>query len=149
MEMFIDIFKQLGADESLVHQLVIIVVMFYLTKFLFLDHLQQVLENREEKTVSLEGTAEKQFEEINKIQSEYKKKMIKVTRELKQNSESAKTEIAKKEEAKYKSHEQEINAFVDKSRKEVAADLAVKNEKVMEEAQDLAGSLVQKIAKGL
>ena len=63
MEMFVDIFKQLGANESLVHQFIIVVVMFFLTKFLFLNHLQRILETREDKTVNLEGDAEKQFEE--------------------------------------------------------------------------------------
>ena len=63
MEMFVDIFKQLGANQSLIHQFAIIVIVFYLSKSVFIKHLQQILENREDRTVNLEGNAEKQFED--------------------------------------------------------------------------------------
>ncbi len=149
MEMVVDIFKQLGANESLVHQFVIVVVMFYLTKFLFLDHLQRVLDNREDKTVNLEGSAEKQFEEITKIQNEYKEKMQSITKSLKAKSESSKTEIIKREESKYREHEKEINSFIETSRKEVEAEIKEKKDKVLEDAEQLASGLVQKMTKGL
>jgi F0F1-type ATP synthase membrane subunit b/b' len=149
MEMAVDIFKQLGANESLVHQFVIIVVMFYLTKFLFIDHLQKVLDTREDKTVNLEGSAEKQFEEIEKIQKEYKEKMQSVNKSLKEKTESSKNEIIKREEAKYRAQENEINTFIETSRKEIEAEINGKKDKVLEDAEQLAGGLVQKMTKGL
>lgn len=149
MEMMVDIFKQLGADGSLVHQFVIVVVMYFLTKFLFLDHLQTVLDTREDKTVNLEGSAEKQFEEINKIQSEYKEKMQTVNKSLKEKTETAKNEIIKREESKYRAQEKEINTFIESSRKEIESEINEKKDKVLEDAEQLASGLVQKMTKGL
>ncbi len=149
MEMFVDIFKQLGTDASIVHQFVIVVVMFFVSKFLFLNHLQNVLDTREDKTVNLEGNAEKQFSEIDKAQKEYTEKISATNKSLKQKTESAKAEIVKKEEAKYKSEENKVNSFLEKTRKEVEAEISEKKEAVLKEAEQLAGNLVDKISKGV
>lgn len=149
MDMVVDIFKQLGANESLVHQFIIIVVMFYLTKFLFLNHLQEVLDVREDKTVNLEGSAEKQFEEISKIQDAYKEKMQTVNKEIKADYEDKKNTIVKREESVYREKESEINSFIEKSRLEIESEIKEKKDKVMNDAEQLAGGLVQKITKGL
>ncbi|MAX66443.1 MAG: hypothetical protein QF441_15100 [Bacteriovoracaceae bacterium] len=148
MEMFVDIFKQLGANESLVHQFIIVVVMFFLTKFLFLNHLQRILETREDKTVNLEGDAEKQFEEVEKIQKEYKEKIQTANKNLKAKVDSKKAEIIKKEEEKYREQEKEVNAFIESSRKEAEQEIGQKKDKVLEDAQQLANSLVEKMTKG-
>lgn len=148
MEMFIDIFKQLGADYTLWVQFGIIIVMFYITKFLFIDHLQNILETREDKTVNLEGNAEKKFEEINKIQDEYKVKIQSANKEVKAKIEESKMAVIKTEESKYREQEKEINAFIEKSRAEVQAEIQEKKDKVLSDAEQLASSLVQKMTKG-
>jgi len=149
MDMAVDIFKQLGADESLLYQFVIIVVMFYLTKFLFLNHLQAVLDNREDKTVNLEGSAEQQFDEIEKIQKDYKEKIQAATKDLKVSSENKKNEISKREEGTYRTHEDKANALVDDSRKKMEAEMTEKKATVLSEAEALATNLVDKVVKGL
>ena len=100
MDMLIGIFEQLGADQSIVYQITIVIVMFIIAKFLFINHLQDVLETREDKTVKLEGNTEKQFEEINKIQAEYKEKIQTANKQVKAKLETAKAEIIKSEEGK-------------------------------------------------
>ncbi len=147
MEMFVDIFKQLGANESLVHQFAIIVIMYFLTKYLFINHLQNLLEIREDKTVNLEGDAEKQFKEITKVQDEYKEKLQSANRTIKLKLDEKKSEIIKKEESVYREHELEINKFIENSRKEIEAEINTKKEKVLSEAEQLANTLVQKITK--
>ena len=122
--------------------------MFYLTKFLFLNHLQAVLDNREDKTINLEGSAEKQFDEIEKIQKDYKAKIQNANKDLKSSSEKRKSEISKREEATYKTHENEANTFFEQSRKSLEAEVSQKREKVMSDAQELAASLVDKVVKG-
>jgi F0F1-type ATP synthase membrane subunit b/b' len=149
MDMVVDIFKQLGADASLVYQFVIIVVMFYFTKFLFLDHLQAVLDNREDKTINLEGSAEEQFIEIEKIQNNYKEQIQSATQDLKNSTESKKAEISKREETKYRTHEQKTNSLLEDARKKLESDIGEKKNIVMKEAQALATDLVDKVAKGL
>mgnify|MGYP003691137009 CR=1 FL=1 len=149
MDTLLVVFEQLGANESLLHQFIIVVVMFYLTKFLFLNHLQSILDNREDKTVNLEGSADQKFEQVEKIQAEYKSKIQNITKELKTESDSKKNEIIKREEATYRKHESEVNTYVEEARKKVQTEIGEKKEKVLSEAEHLAASLVDKIAKGL
>ncbi len=149
MDMFLNILKQLGANESVFYQFGVIVCMYFITKFLFLDHLQKILETREDKTVNLEGNAEKKFKEISKIQDEYKEKIQTANKTIKQNVESKKAEIVRREETKYRSEETTVNAYIEEERKKAEADIQEKKDKVLAEAEQLANGLVQKITKEL
>ena len=95
MDLVLKILVQLGADKSFFYQLAIILIVFVIARFLFIDHLQAVIERREDKTVKLEGDAEKQFDEINKIQDEYKQKIQGASKEMRAKLESNKNEIIK------------------------------------------------------
>lgn len=148
MDMVLGILKQLGANETIWQQFIIVTAMYFLAKFTFLDHLQKVIENREEKTVKLEGNAEKQFEEINKLSSEYKEKINSANKEAKAKLDSMKKEISKELEGKYREEEKTINDYIESTRKDVEADLAQKKDQVLSEAETLSISLVEKIAKG-
>lgn len=148
MDMVLGILKQLGANETIWQQFIIVTAMYFLAKFTFLDHLQKVIENREEKTVKLEGNAEKQFEEINKLSSEYKEKINSANKEAKAKLDSMKKEISKELEGKYREEEKSINDYIESTRKDVEADLAQKKDQVLSEAETLSISLVEKIAKG-
>lgn len=149
MDMIVDIIKQLGADGSLLHQFIVVVVVFYLTKFLFLDHLQAILDHREDKTVNLEGNAEKQFDEIEKIQKEYNTKLQSASKQLKEKTDQAKFTITKREEGRYRAKEEEVSSFIDDARKKLEVELAEKREKVLGEAEVLASNLVEKVTKGI
>lgn len=149
MEMFVDIFEQLGANESLVYQFVIVVVMFFLTKYLFINHLQSILDVREDKTVNLEGDAEKQFGEIEKAKKAYKEKMQSINKSLKEKTEIAKNDIVKREESKYRSEEKEVNSYIENTRKEVESEINSKKATVLKEAEQLASNLVEKMTKGI
>ena len=148
MDMILDILKQLGADQSVWYQFAIIIILFYVTKFLFLEHLQALIEKREEKTVGLEASANKQFEEISKIQSEYKNKISKANKEIRNDFETLKNEIIKKEETKYREQEAKINNYIEESRVKIEAEINNKKSEIMNEAEQLSISLVAKITKG-
>ncbi len=149
MQMLLDIFGQLGADISLWHQLAVVVLMYFIAKFLFLDHLQRVLDVREEKTIALDSKADEQFAKIEKIQNDYKEKITSVNKRLKQKLEESRALVVKTEEAKYRSEEKTINDYIDKSRLELEKEIENKKEEVMKEAEQLSTDLVQKITKGL
>lgn len=148
MDVVLGIFSQLGANESLLYQLIVFVVMFILSKTLFFNHLQYVIENREEKTVKLEGNAEKEFARISKMSSEYKDKIRLARKDAKDLINSEKTKILKELEAGYRLQEQEINEFVENSRKQLNVEVEQKKVEIMSEAQSLANGLVQKLIKG-
>jgi len=144
----LEIFTQLGTDQSIIYQFVIVIVLFVVSKFLFLGHLQNIIETREDRTSKLEGNTEKQFEEIEKIKQGYKSKIQTANKDMKQKLDDGKTEISKKYETKYRSEEVEVNTFIEKSKKEIEAEISEKKNAVMSEAQELAKNLVSKIAKG-
>jgi len=146
--MVLGIFAQLGADKTLWYQFAIIIVMYLLSKALFFGHLQNIIESREEKTVGLEGSAEKQFEEVNKLAANYKEKVGTATKSAKAKLDSDRSEISKSLEKNYKSEEKKINDYIDESRKESEANLKVQKDKILSDAEDLASSLVQKITRG-
>lgn len=148
MEMVLGIFKQLGANDSLWYQLGIVVLMYFLTKVLFFDHLQKVLESREEKTVKLEGSADKQFEKVNKLASEYKDKINNANKDARTRLDQEKSEISKSLEVEYKKEEKTINDYIDSSRKDAEIKLKQQKDKILSDAEDLANSLVQKITRG-
>lgn len=148
MDMVLGIFAQLGADKTLWYQFAIIIVMYLLSKALFFGHLQNIIESREEKTVGLEGSAEKQFEEVNKLAANYKEKVGTATKSAKAKLDSDRSEISKSLEKNYKSEEKKINDYIDESRKESEANLKVQKDKILSDAEDLASSLVQKITRG-
>lgn len=148
MDVVLGIFKQLGADISLLHQFLIFVAMFILSKTLFFNHLQFVIENREEKTVKLEGNAEKKFARISKMSSEYKEKIRAARKEAKDFVNSEKTKILKELESNYREQEGEINSFVESSRQEANKEIEKKKEEVLSQAQGLADGLIQKLIKG-
>ncbi|MEX0799240.1 MAG: ATP synthase F0 subunit B [Bacteriovoracaceae bacterium] len=148
MDAVVAIFQQLGANESIIYQFVIFLIVFIVAKLVFFNHLQNILETREEKTVKLEGSAEARFEEVNKLSSEYKDKIQKANKEAKSKLESGKGAIIKVEESRYREREKEINHFIENSRNETLKDVKAKKDQVMSEAEQLASSLVQKITKG-
>ena len=148
MDVVLGIFDQLGADKSLVYQLVIFFIMFVLSKVLFFNHLQFVLENREEKTVKLEGNAEKQFQKITEMSADYKQKITAANKQAKDQINNEKSMITKEFEAKYREQEKEINSFVEKARLDANKEIEVKKDEVLAEAEQLADGLVQKLTRG-
>lgn len=145
METFTAIFTQLGVDNSLVPQFVIILVGFILAHFLFLGKLQEVIETREEKTVKLESSADETIEKVQKMQTQYKVKIEEANREALKNSSDKKQKITQNYAEQYKQTEKEVSAFVDQSRNEFSKEVAGNKDKYMAEADALAQSLVQKI----
>jgi F0F1-type ATP synthase membrane subunit b/b' len=145
----LDILKQLGTDQSIFYQFVVIIVVYAIAKFVFINHLQALLDTRDDKTLKLEGSTEKQFEEIEKIQTAYKEKIRVANKDLKGKLEAGKADIAKKYESEYRSSADEISNFIENSKKEIEADIKGKREKVLADAESLANNLVQKITKEL
>ncbi len=145
METFTAIFTQLGVDNSLVPQFVIILVVFIIAQFLFLGKLQDVIETREEKTVKLESSADETIEKVQRMQSEYKMKIEEANRAALKNSTDKKQKITQTYTEQYKQTEKEVNTFVDQSRHEFTKEVAGNKDQYLAEADALAQSLVQKI----
>jgi F0F1-type ATP synthase membrane subunit b/b' len=145
MEAFTAVFTQLGVDSSLVPQFFIAVVVFTLAHFLFLGKLQEVLEQREEKTVKLENSADETIEKVNRMQGEYKSKITEANSAALKTLAQRKSAINQKYTDQYKQTEKEIGQFVDQSRQEFSREVEGSKDKYLAEAESLAKSLVDKI----
>lgn len=145
METVQAIFTQLGVDHSLPYQFAIVIAVFVLAQLLFLGKLQDVIENREEKTVKLESSADETMEKVTRMKAEYKAKVDEANRIALKTSTEKKTKITQTYTEQYKQTEKEVGSFVDQSRNEYAKEVAGNKEAYLSEAETLAQSLVQKI----
>ncbi len=143
-----EIFVQLGADSSLMYQSIIVLVVLILAKVFFLNHLETLLVKREEATTGLENNAEKQFEEIEKLEKQYENKIASAHKEVKSFMDQEKSEISKNLEADYKAKEKSINSEVDKKREEAQAAANAQKEEILSSADELSELLVTKVTKG-
>lgn len=145
METFTAIFTQLGVDSSLVPQFFIILSIFIVTQFLFLGKLQEVIENREEKTTKLENSADDVLEKVKKMQTEYNSKIDEANRKALISTTESKQKITQKYTEQYKSTEKEINAYVEQARHNFNNEIEMNKQAYLADADNLAQSLVQKI----
>jgi len=145
METFTAIFTQLGVDSSLVQQFFIILIVFIITQFLFLGKLQEVIENREEKTTKLENSADDILEKVKKMQLEYNSKIDEANRTAMSSSADKKQKINQKYSEQYKQTEKEVSAYVDQSRNSFENEVEANKANYLADADTLAQTLVQKI----
>ena len=139
------IFTQLGVDSTLLPQFILVFALFIIAKFLFLNHLQFVLDNREEKTVELEGHADEALEKVNRLSLEYKAKIDAANKEAMKTLGLKKADIQARYSEQIKKTEREINLFVDESRQAHERQVAAGRDAFMAQASSLANDLVKKI----
>jgi F0F1-type ATP synthase membrane subunit b/b' len=140
-----EIFTQLGVDESLPYQFAIILIAFILAHFLFLGKLQKILEVREEQTVKLESSADETIEKVSTMQNEYKLKIEEANRSALKKATDQKQSITQKYTVQYKKKKKEMNTFVDDSRNGFRKEVAENKAGYLAESEALAQSLVKKI----
>lgn len=145
MDTVAQIFTQLGVNSTLLPQFILVCVLFIVAKFLFLNQLQFVLENREEKTVKLESSADETLERVNKIGQNYKAKIDSANKDSMKVLLTKKTEIQNRYNEQFKKTEREINQFVEESRLQFEREVQANKSKFLAEADGLANDLVKKI----
>lgn len=139
------IFAQLGVDSSLLPQFVLVLVLFIIAKLLFLNHLQFVLENREEKTVKLEGHADEALERVSRLSRDYKGKIDQANKDVLKTLSTKKAEITQRYHEQFKKTEREINQFVEESRQQSEKEMQANRSRFLAETDGLAGDLVKKL----
>lgn len=139
------IFAQLGANGSILTQFTVVLIMFILTKLVLFNKLQFIIENREDKTIKLESSADDTFEKVNKLSQEYKDKIdgAHVLAQIKINDEKQK--ISNENDQKFKSTEAEIEKYVESSRVEIKTEIDAKELEILSKTDELASSLVEKL----
>lgn len=145
METIQAIFSQLGANGSVINQLVIVFVLFLVSKYIFFNKLQFVIENREEKTTKLELNADETFEKANKLAEKYKNKIEAAHLKAQQVLNEKKSEIQARERDLLKKTENDVAAYVETSKSQIKKDIDSKRSEILAESNHLAGMLVDKL----
>ncbi len=141
------IFTQLGADSSVLNQFVVVVALFVLTKFLFLNKLQSVIETREEKTVKLEGSAGNMLEKVEELESKYKEKINTAHEKAQVFLSKEKETLIKEQSALIKKIENEVLGDIEKAHKANEAEVKSQREALLKEVDTLSETLVGKITQ--
>jgi F-type H+-transporting ATPase subunit b len=145
MEVIQSILSQLGINESFFSQFIIIIVLFIILKFVLFNKLQFVLDNRDEKTVKLESSADNLFDKVNKMAEEYKNKIEEKHVEVQAYLNGEKAQSINDENIKLKEIESEIELFVEDSRSEIKEEVKEKEEEILSHTDDLAKTLIEKL----
>ena len=75
MDKIIQIFTQLGADQSIFYQFAIFIVLFVLLKVVLFNKLLFVLETRENKTTKMEELANNKFSQADKLSKDFEEEI--------------------------------------------------------------------------
>lgn len=145
MDTVLAIFTQLGADSSILYQFVVVVVLFVLMKFIFVNKLQTVIETREEKTVKLEVSADSTFEKIEELENTYKAEINKAYSEAQAYINNKKADITNEHSSFLKKTEKEVQDYVDEARKKNEEEIGGQKGSIISEADSLAENLISKL----
>lgn len=147
MDAIVNIFLDLGYNNSFFIMFGLTVVGFLLLRVTFLARLQEVLETREEKTTKLETHAESQFQEIDRLSKEYTEKLESAYKQTRQDSMQSKDQFSSELNKEFKVIESEVNVHMEKERTAALAEIEEKSKAIMNEAQGLSEALVSKLAQ--
>lgn len=145
MEQLQAIADQLGINQSFIYQFIIVLVMFFVTKTVFYNVLQKVLDERVGKTTKLDGEADHLIAKAEKIESEVEEKLKDTNKESMEVLTTKKSEIAKVLDQKYKTEEAKVNKEVEEKTNAVLAEVEAQKAQVLGESKNLAESLVNKL----
>jgi len=147
MDKIIQIFTQLGADQSIFLQFVIFIVLFVLLKFALFNKLLFVIETREGKTTKMEELATNKFQEADRLAKSFDEQVSQTRFSSIEKSQEEKNSAMKELGKKKTTREREIQAGYDAKKSVVEAEFEVTKKKVMENVALLSDELAQKIAK--
>lgn len=147
METFQAIFSQLGVDSSFLSQFIIVVVVFFLAHFLFLNQIQFILENRENKTSKTESQADETMDKVSKLMSDYKSQIDDANKQTMATLSNSKNEITRKYNEQFKKSEKEINTHIEDTRQKMLKEVDASKTKIAQEVDSLANELVKKVVQ--
>ena len=145
MDTITNIFSSLGVDQSIFIQFPIVIVLYFVLRFLFLDKLQEVLDMREAQTTKLESSADEKFKEAEKLESEYSTRIDKAQVDAYKKFNEQREKALARQKQQIKDHEEKINDQLEQKRTELFSEMEIKKAEVMKTADGLSQNLVEKI----
>ena len=147
MQMIVDIFKQLGVDDTIFTQFALVFVLFFLIKNVLMAKLQDVIELREGKTTKLEGDANQKFQEAEQLSQKYNDKIAEANAKAQKIFSDKKDEVNSDQKKVFEAAEKKTDAEVLDKKKKYEEELKKHKELVMQNADSLASNLINKITE--
>lgn len=139
------IIGQLGLNISFIFQFITTIILFFVAKHIFINKLQFIIENREEKTVKLESSADNIFERANTLSQKYNQRINEAKIDSQKRFNEEKSKIIKENDYKLKEAEKDIEKFIENARRENEDIVRNKKTEVLSKAEELSELLVNKI----
>ena len=142
-----EILDSIGIDQTIFWQFIIFVITFVsLKKFLF-EKLQEVVEEREYKTVSLAKIAEDKEQEALKISNEIETEITLSKKQANEKLRESKKVFTLQEDKKIKSAEDRLNENLEKKKEEFSVTIEEKRAGLISQAEDLSNELVHQMTQ--
>jgi F-type H+-transporting ATPase subunit b len=147
MDKIIQIFTQLGADQSIFYQFAIFIVLFVVLKIVLFNKLLFVLQTRENKTTKMEELANNKFGEAEKLSKQFEEEISKARMTEVEKTSLVKNEALKKIADRKSAKEKEINAVYEQGKQKIEKEFEVTRLTVMENVSTLSTALVEKLTR--
>ena len=146
MDQLLQIFTQLGVDQSIFYQFGLFLTLFLVLKAVLFDRLLFVLEVREAKTTKLENSAKAKLDEANQLAAEYDSQRESLHQELQKRLTEDKKEIDEKQSAAAKREEAALFKDFTEKKSQLVEQMSAQREKVMRNTDELSRELVRKFS---
>ncbi|MCB9094767.1 MAG: hypothetical protein H6621_06835 [Halobacteriovoraceae bacterium] len=145
METILGIFEQLAINGTVFIQLLVVFVIYFIGKFAFFGPLQNIIEERIEKTKKTETLARDLEDKVENLKAEYESKLEHTHKAVQQKKSEEKKKIEKEFEGLYRSNEEEINKKLEESKKKALEELEKQKLQILGQSKQLADDLVSKL----
>jgi F-type H+-transporting ATPase subunit b len=147
MDTILNIFSSLGVDKSFFTLLAMVIVSYFILKFVLFNKLQYVLELRESKTTKLEAGAHKKFQEAEELAGKYKQGISSTQQEADEYLSEKKNEVLSREKGKISQVAKELENIANEERKKFSEEILERKKGIMEKADALSTQLVDKVTQ--
>lgn len=147
MDIILTVLNALKIDKTVIFQFILLFVFFNIIATLLFKRVQEVLEFREGKTTKLENHAHSVYKKAEDLSAQYNAKVEKTHQESQSLAQKKKSETLKKESEILRAAEDKISAEYEERKAKINKEISDKKAVVMNEAEVLAGNLVDKLTK--
>lgn len=143
----VEILGKLGIDVTTFFQFGIFFALAIALKKLLFVPLQQVIQEREDKTTGLEGKAEEIINEANKLKDETESEMTSARQGLYLDLKESRDKVEKSLEEKFQNVELDAEKNYEQNLKDLKDELSLLDDQLAKNTDELSGLLTTKLTK--
>lgn len=147
MKLVYDIFEKLQLNQTFFTQFILVIIIFFLVKFLLMSKLQEVLDLREGKTVKREAGANEKFSKAGELADKYSQRIAEANSNAQKKIELKKQEVNKKEQNIFKEEVAKVELEMTGKREKTFQEVEVHKAAMMNEKDVLVEQLIEKVTK--